>query len=60
MKHARVIFEGREHTGTAHEFNGQADAAVRLADGRVVPQEQLVWLPPLAPTARPRRGGCPP
>jgi 5-oxopent-3-ene-1,2,5-tricarboxylate decarboxylase/2-hydroxyhepta-2,4-diene-1,7-dioate isomerase len=54
MKHARVIFEGREHTGTAHDFNGQADAAVRLDDGRVVPQEQLVWLPPLAPTPRPR------
>jgi 5-oxopent-3-ene-1,2,5-tricarboxylate decarboxylase/2-hydroxyhepta-2,4-diene-1,7-dioate isomerase len=54
MKHARVIFEGREHIGTAHEFNGKEDAAVRLEDGRVVPQEQLTWLPPLAPTVRPR------
>ena len=54
MKHARVIYEGREHTGTAHEFDGQPDAAVRLDDGRVVPQAQLTWLPPLAPTARPR------
>ena len=54
MKHARVIHEGREHTGIAHEFNGQPDAAVRLEDGRVVQQEQLTWLPPLAPTARPR------
>ena len=34
MKHARVIYEGREHSGTAHEFNGQPDAAVRLEDGR--------------------------
>ena len=54
MKHARVIYEGREHTGTAHEFNGEQNAAVRLQDGRIVPQEQLTWLPPLAPTARPR------
>jgi len=54
MKHARVIFEGREHTGVAHEFGGQPDAAVRLDDGRVVREEQLTWLPPLAPTARPR------
>lgn len=54
MKHARVIFEGREHHGTAHELNGVPDAAVRLSDGRVVPQERLLWLPPLAPTPRPR------
>ena len=54
MKHARVIHEGREHAGTSHEFNGEPDAAVRLEDGRIVPQDQLVWLPPLAPTARPR------
>ena len=54
MKHARVIYEGREHTGTSHEWNGLPDAAVRLQDGRVVPQEHLTWLPPLAPTPRPR------
>jgi len=54
MKHARVIFEGQAHHGTAHELNGVPDAAVRLDDGRVVPQAQLTWLPPLAPTPRPR------
>ena len=54
MKHARVIHEGREQHGVAHERNGIADAAVRLDDGRVVPQEELDWLPPLAPTPRPR------
>jgi len=54
MKHARVIYEGREHTGTAHEFGGHPDAAVRLDDGRIVLQDLLTWLPPLAPTPRPR------
>ena len=54
MKHARVIFEGREQHGVAHEHAGRPDAAVRLDDGRVVPQEDLVFLPPLAPTPRPR------
>ncbi|MGJ7494561.1 fumarylacetoacetate hydrolase family protein [Variovorax sp. RT4R15] len=54
MKHARVIYEGREHSGTAHEFGGHPDAAVRLDDGRVVFQDLLTWLPPLAPTPRPR------
>ncbi len=54
MKHARVIHEGREHTGTSHELDGKPDAAVRLDDGRIVPEDQLTWLPPLAPTPRPR------
>ncbi len=54
MKHARVVFEGREHAGTSHDLDGRPDAAVRLDDGRVVPQDQLAWLPPLAPTPRPR------
>ncbi|TAM42791.1 MAG: 2-hydroxyhepta-2,4-diene-1,7-dioate isomerase [Burkholderiaceae bacterium] len=54
MKHARVICDGREQRGTSHEFGGQPDAAVRLDDGRVVPQGQLTWLTPLAPTPRPR------
>ncbi|MEO7128066.1 MAG: fumarylacetoacetate hydrolase family protein, partial [Rhodoferax sp.] len=54
MKHARVICDGREQHGTSHEFAGQPDAAVRLDDGRIVPQDQLTWLPPLAPTPRPR------
>ncbi|MGH8821090.1 MAG: fumarylacetoacetate hydrolase family protein [Rhodoferax sp.] len=54
MKHARVICDGRAQHGTSHEFAGQPDAAVRLDDGRVVPQHQLTWLTPLAPTPRPR------
>jgi len=54
MKHARVMYEGREYTGTSHEFGGHPDAAVRLSDGRVIFQDLLTWLPPLAPTPRPR------
>lgn len=54
MKHARVIYEGVQHTGTAHEFGGQPDAAVRLDDGRIVFGDLLTWLPPLDPTPRPR------
>ncbi|MEO7128352.1 MAG: fumarylacetoacetate hydrolase family protein [Rhodoferax sp.] len=54
MKHARVICDGCEQHGTSHDLKGRPDAAVRLDDGRVVPQDQLTWLPPLAPTPRPR------
>ena len=48
MKHARIAWAGAAHD--AVEENGQ----LRLADGRLVAQDAVVWLPPLAPVARPR------
>ena len=48
MKHARIAWAGAVHD--AVEENGQ----LRLADGRLVAQDAVVWLPPLAPVARPR------
>ena len=43
MKHARVAFDGALHAAT------EDGAGVRLADGRKVRAEDLVWLPPLEP-----------
>ncbi|MBC7438131.1 MAG: fumarylacetoacetate hydrolase family protein [Bdellovibrionales bacterium] len=48
MKHARILFDGATHD--AHESNGQ----LLLADGRLLAPEAVTWLPPLAPTPRPR------
>ncbi|MGH8760857.1 MAG: fumarylacetoacetate hydrolase family protein [Burkholderiales bacterium] len=48
MKHARVVFEKQIHD--ACERDGQ----LLLADGRVVSQDAVSWLPPLAPAPRPR------
>jgi 5-oxopent-3-ene-1,2,5-tricarboxylate decarboxylase/2-hydroxyhepta-2,4-diene-1,7-dioate isomerase len=48
MKHARIIYEGTTHE--AVESNGQ----LLLADGRLLAPEAVTWLPPLAPTPRPR------
>ncbi len=48
MKHARVIHEGMVHD--AIERDGQ----LLLTSGRLVSPEDVVWLPPLAPTPRPR------
>ena len=48
MKHARIIHEGT--TYDAVESNGQ----LLLADGRLLAPEAVTWLPPLAPTPRPR------
>jgi 5-oxopent-3-ene-1,2,5-tricarboxylate decarboxylase/2-hydroxyhepta-2,4-diene-1,7-dioate isomerase len=48
MKHARIIYEGTTHA--AVESNGQ----LLLADGRLLAPEAVTWLPPLAPTPRPR------
>ena len=43
MKHARVATAGAVHAATAH------DQGLRLADGRVVAEEAVVWLPPIEP-----------
>ena len=48
MKHARVAWAGAIHDAVEH------DGQLRLADGRLVPQDAVVWLPPLSavPQAR--------
>jgi 5-oxopent-3-ene-1,2,5-tricarboxylate decarboxylase / 2-hydroxyhepta-2,4-diene-1,7-dioate isomerase len=48
MKYARVAFDGVTHDAT------DRDGQLLLADGRLVAQEAVVWLPPLRPVARPR------
>lgn len=48
MKHARVVYEGA--TLQATENNGQ----LLLEDGRRIGFDAVTWLPPLAPTPRPR------
>ena len=40
MKHARVAYGGAIHDATEHP------AGLRLADGRVLAEEAVVWLPP--------------
>jgi 5-oxopent-3-ene-1,2,5-tricarboxylate decarboxylase/2-hydroxyhepta-2,4-diene-1,7-dioate isomerase len=40
MKHARVAYAGALHDATPH------GADLKLADGRVVCEEEVVWLPP--------------
>jgi 5-oxopent-3-ene-1,2,5-tricarboxylate decarboxylase/2-hydroxyhepta-2,4-diene-1,7-dioate isomerase len=48
MKRARVAF-----LGAVHDAVGEG-GRLRLADGRLVDESAVVWLPPLADTARPR------
>jgi len=48
VKHARVAWMGAVHDAV------EDGAYVRLADGSGVDEEELVWLPPLKPTERPR------
>jgi 5-oxopent-3-ene-1,2,5-tricarboxylate decarboxylase/2-hydroxyhepta-2,4-diene-1,7-dioate isomerase len=48
VKHARVAYLGAVHD--AVEEQGR----LRLADGRLVNELEVVWLAPLPPTARPR------
>jgi 5-oxopent-3-ene-1,2,5-tricarboxylate decarboxylase / 2-hydroxyhepta-2,4-diene-1,7-dioate isomerase len=43
MKHARVAYAGAIHDATEH------DHRLRLADGRVVAEDAVVWLPPVEP-----------
>lgn len=40
MKHARIQFDGQAHDATVE------DDHLRLADGRLVHQDQVTWLPP--------------
>ncbi|TDP72776.1 fumarylacetoacetate hydrolase family protein [Roseateles toxinivorans] len=43
MRTARIVFDGQIHTVTPH-----ADG-VRLPDGRVLAENQVLWLPPVVP-----------
>ncbi len=49
MKHARIAWAGAIWDAVAH-----GPAQLRLPDGRLVAQDAVVWLPPLAPVPRPR------
>jgi 5-oxopent-3-ene-1,2,5-tricarboxylate decarboxylase/2-hydroxyhepta-2,4-diene-1,7-dioate isomerase len=48
MKRARIVYEGAAHDAV------ESDGRLLLADGRRVAQDAVTWLPPLAPTPRPR------
>lgn len=48
MKHAHVVHQGQVHSAT--ERGGQ----LLLANGQLVAEDAVTWLPPLAPTPRPR------
>ena len=48
MKHARIIHQGVTHDAT------ERDGQLLLADGRLLSLDAVTWLPPLAPTPRPR------
>lgn len=47
-RQGRIAWQGAIHDVTEHA------GRVRLADGRLLDEDQPVWLPPLAPTPRPR------
>ncbi|MEJ8815770.1 fumarylacetoacetate hydrolase family protein, partial [Variovorax ureilyticus] len=48
MKRARILLEGTAHDAV------ESDGQLLLDDGRRVPLDVVTWLPPLAPTPRPR------
>ncbi len=48
MKHARVIYAGATHDAV------ERDGQLLLADGRLVSQDAVVWLPPLKPVPQAR------
>jgi 5-oxopent-3-ene-1,2,5-tricarboxylate decarboxylase/2-hydroxyhepta-2,4-diene-1,7-dioate isomerase len=48
MKHARVMHKGKIHSAT------ERDGQLLLANGQLVTEDAVSWLPPLAPTPRPR------
>jgi 5-oxopent-3-ene-1,2,5-tricarboxylate decarboxylase / 2-hydroxyhepta-2,4-diene-1,7-dioate isomerase len=47
MRRARVAYGGAIHEATPHDADGTT--RLRLADGRVVPEDAVVWLPPFEP-----------
>lgn len=48
MRRARVAWAGAVHDVVEHQ------GRLRLLDGRLIDPDAVIWLPPLAPTARPR------
>ncbi|MDP1741054.1 MAG: fumarylacetoacetate hydrolase family protein [Polaromonas sp.] len=48
MKHARVVYQGQVHAAT------ERDGQLLLDNGQLVAETVVTWLPPLAPTPRPR------
>ena len=48
MKQARVVYEGKAQHAV------ERDGRLLLDDGRLVREDTVTWLPPLAPTPRPR------
>lgn len=48
MKHARIVHQGVTHDAT------ERDGQLLLADGQLLAFDTVTWLPPLAPTPRPR------
>ncbi|MEO8024216.1 fumarylacetoacetate hydrolase family protein [Polaromonas sp.] len=48
MKHARAAYQGVTQRAVEH------DGRLLLDDGRLVGEDAVTWLPPLAPTPRPR------
>src|SRR5688572_22423164 len=48
MKHARVAYEGTVQHAV------ERDGRLLLDDGQLVSEDSVIWLPPLAPTPRPR------
>ncbi|GAB3481119.1 fumarylacetoacetate hydrolase family protein [Polaromonas eurypsychrophila] len=48
MKHARVVHLGNVHSAT------ERDGQLLLDNGQLVAEDAVSWLPPLAPTHRPR------
>jgi 5-oxopent-3-ene-1,2,5-tricarboxylate decarboxylase/2-hydroxyhepta-2,4-diene-1,7-dioate isomerase len=48
MKHARVVYQGKAQPAV------ERDGRLLLDDGRLVSEDAVTWLPPLAPTPRPR------
>ncbi len=45
MRHARVAYAGAIHAAVPLE-DSEAGAVLQLADGRVVREDQVIWLPP--------------
>ena len=41
MKHARIRYQGQDHAVTVEDGNN-----VRLADGRLLAEHEVQWLPP--------------